>query len=247
MPVFKDTTAIVTGGTSGIGQEVALALARDGANVVVVGRNQARIDATLETLRTLHAPHAPHDALGLSLDVSREEDMQAMADRTLEQFGRIDILIHCAASAGERGMPYTVAQMPVEDWDAGIAINLKGVFFSNRAVLPAMIAQRSGDIINVSSARGGVRGLPCAAAYAAAKHGVMGLTASLAEEVRRHGVRVQVVLPDVTETPLMQVVGDLAPQGMLKPRTVGEFIVDMIRQPRDSHLIEPWICPFATT
>lgn len=237
MSLLRGQSAIVTGGTSGIGREVALALARDGANVVVVGRNQARIDATLAELGD--------SALGWSLDVSREEDMRAMADRTLERFGHIDILVHCAASAGERGMPYTVATMPVEDWDAGIAINLKGVFFSNRAVLPAMIAQRSGDIMNVSSARGGVKGLPCASAYAAAKHGVMGLTASLAEEVRRHGIRVQVVLPDVTETPLMQIVGDLAPQGMLKPRTVGEFIVDLVRAPRDSQMLEPMICPFA--
>jgi len=237
MSAFKNNTAIVTGGTSGIGREVALALSRDGANVVVVGRNQARLDSMLADLGA--------DAVGLSLDVSREEDMRAMADRTLERFGQIDILIHCAASAGERGVPYPVAQMPVEDWDAGIATNLKGVFFSNRAVLPAMIAQRSGDIVNVASARGSVKGLPFAACYAAAKHGVMGLTASLAEEVWRHGIRVQVVLPDVTDTPLMQVVGDLAPQGMLKPRTVGEFIVDLIRAPRDGQLIEPWICPFA--
>ncbi len=238
MSAFENKTAIVTGGTSGIGKEVALVLARDGANVVVVGRNPARLESVLRDLGGA--------ALGLSLDVGREDDMQAMADRTLERFGRIDILIHCAASAGDRGVPYPVAQMPVEDWDAGIATNLKGVFFSNRAVLPAMIEQRSGDIVNVSSARGGVKGLPFAACYAAAKHGVMGLTASLAEEVRRHGIRVQVVLPDVTETPLMQIVGDLAPQGMLKPRTVGEFIVDLVRAPRDEQLIEPWICPFAS-
>jgi NAD(P)-dependent dehydrogenase (short-subunit alcohol dehydrogenase family) len=134
--------------------------------------------------------------------------------------------------------------MPVEDWDRSIDVNLKGMFFSNRAVLPAMMRQRSGDIINVSSARGGVKGLPCAAAYAASKHGVMGLTKSLAEEVRKFGIRVQIVLPDVTDTPLMQVVGDLAPQGLLKPETVGEFIADLVAAPRDSQIPEPWICPF---
>jgi NAD(P)-dependent dehydrogenase (short-subunit alcohol dehydrogenase family) len=241
METLQDRVAIVTGGTSGIGRATALELARRGAAVVVVGRNPARIDETVRAMGDSGGAVA-----GLALDVSREADMDAMADRTLERFGRIDILVACAASAGSSsGLPYTVAQMPVEDWDRSIDVNLKGMFFSNRAALRAMIRQRGGDIVNVSSARGGVKGLPCAAAYAASKHGVMGLSRSLAEEVRKYGVRVQVVLPDVTDTPMMAIVGDLAPQGMLKPETMGTFIADLVCQPRDGQIPEPWVMPFS--
>jgi len=250
MEGILNSVAIVTGASSGIGRAVAICLARAGAVVVVVGRDKQRIEETLLKIREVTACEGRDEpCLGLSLDVTQEDDMDEMARRVLDEFGSIDILCAAAGSGGSmalaRKIPYAMVQLPTQEWDEIIDTNLKGVFFSNRAVLPAMIAAGSGEIVNVSSSRGAERGLPYAAAYSASKHGVMGLSESLALEVGRLGVRVQVALPDVTETRMMPVSKTLAPHGLLSPEMVGEFILDMISMPRDTVLEHPLIAPCA--
>jgi len=230
--------AFVTGASSGIGRAAAIALAREGADVAVLGRDRARVEETAGQVSALGAA-----ALPLVADVCDEEQIESAARQILERFGRIDIQIASAGRGAARG-PRAVVQLSIEEWEAIVDINLKGAFLSNRAVLPTMMKQRSGTILNVSSARGGTVATPFAAAYSASKRGLMGLTRALAEEMRAYNVRVLAVLPDATDTPLIAAAPALAPHGKMTPRVVADLMVAMIVQPEDTFWSEPWIVPF---
>ncbi|MDP3938661.1 MAG: SDR family NAD(P)-dependent oxidoreductase, partial [Deltaproteobacteria bacterium] len=139
---LQERVAIVTGGSSGIGQGACLGLAAEGASVVVVGRTPAHIEETIRQIDALPG-RAPEQRMGLTLDVTNETDMEEMARRTVDRFGRIDILV---ASAGvslgtskTRGGRTSVAQMSMETWDEIMNANLKGMFLADRAVLGTMI------------------------------------------------------------------------------------------------------------
>jgi 3-oxoacyl-[acyl-carrier protein] reductase len=232
--------AIVTGGSSGIGRATALALAREGARVVVVGRHRVRLEETVAAI-------GETVAFSLRLDVTREEDMEEMPRQTLARFDRIDILV--AAAGVQRGprsgghLPYAVAAMPVEEWDAVVGTNLKGVFLSNRAVLPAMMARHRGWIVNIASSRGALYGNPYAAAYCASKFGVVGLSESLAEEVRAAGIKVTAVLPDVVDTPILGRLGRARLGESIPPDRVADLVVHLVTLPDDVVLRDPLIAP----
>jgi NAD(P)-dependent dehydrogenase (short-subunit alcohol dehydrogenase family) len=243
---IQGQVAIVTGGSSGIGRASCLALARKGASVVVVGKTPSRVfDAVAEVERAAHE----NCVLGLVLDVRHEEEMEEMSRRTLARFGRIDVLVASAgvgraSSSRDRLMPPPVAQMSSGEWDEVIDTNLKGVFSSNRAVLPTMIRQRRGWIINVSSSPGGLYGSPYAAAYCASKFGVLGFSESLSEEVSQFGVKVQVLLPDATDTPMLEDGGDGTVFGKtIPPGRVGDFVVHLLSMPEGTVLVNPLIAP----
>jgi NAD(P)-dependent dehydrogenase (short-subunit alcohol dehydrogenase family) len=240
--------AIVTGGTSGIGRAVCLALAREGAAVVIVGRNKNRVAATAAEVETIStAPSFQRPSLGLRLDVRLEEDMGEMAKQTLIHFGRIDILVTSAGILrAKQTRPTMLQKMTSEEWDRIVDTNLKGVFLSNRAILKTMIEQRSGQIINISSLSGR-HALPFDSAYCASKFAVIGLTEALAEELRPYGVRVQAVLPGGTDTPIWRQ-NKLLPRAMytLPVSRVANLIVNMIKWPEDSTLGEVAIAPLQT-
>jgi 3-oxoacyl-[acyl-carrier protein] reductase len=243
---LTDQVVIVTGASSGIGRATALAFARDGAVVVATARSA---EGRAETVRRIR--EAGGTSLDLGVDVCDPSSVESLVARALQLFGRIDVLVASAGSGGSRAaarrIPYAVSQLPTEEWDEVIDTNLKGVFLCNRAVLPSMIKNGSGTIVNISSARGAFRGLPYAAAYSASKHGLMGLSEALAEEVHAMGIRVHVVSPDVTDTPMLQLSGDLAPQGLLDPNMVGRFIVDIVTTPQDTLWYHHSLSPFAAT
>ncbi len=235
--------AVVTGGSSGIGRASCLALAREGAHVVVVDIDQGRIE---ETARAIEQAGGPADSLGLSLDVTRESDMQAMASRTLERHGRIDILVASAGILRGRGaLPKPMVDVSPDEWDQVLDTNLKGVFLSNRAVLPAMIRQRRGNIVNISS-MAGKQGKAHDSAYCASKFGVIGLTESVAEEGRQYGVRVQVILPDVVDTPIWLQNGPIRPEQALSAERVADLILYIITLPEDTIMQGCMISPFRT-
>ena len=171
-----------------------------------------------------------------------------MAARTLERWGRIDMLVNSAgllrpATGGLQG----IVQTPVEEWDEVIDINLKGTFLTNRAVLPAMIEQRGGDIVNLSS-KSGRRGLAFDAPYCASKFGVIGLTEAIAEEVREYGVRVQVLLPSTFQTGVWSQAGPLPePTGLPPPERVADAILFMLSMPADAVLPSPIVEPLGTS
>jgi 3-oxoacyl-[acyl-carrier protein] reductase len=246
---LRDRVAIVTGGSSGIGRATVHAFAAHGCRVVVAARDRERIVSVLDECRRAGA--RDEELMAVSADVTREADVRAMTDAALSRFGRIDILVACAGTGRPPGSE-NVLSRPVSgtssaDWDAVMQVNLTGIFLSNRAVLPAMIAAGGGDIVNVSSARGATRGQAFAAPYCASKFAVVGLTQALAAEVARLGVRAQVILPDVTRTPLLErttMVARLGP--LLPPERVASLIVAMVAMPRDMTVDRMRIAPRPT-
>ncbi|HIO54277.1 MAG TPA: SDR family oxidoreductase, partial [Chromatiales bacterium] len=226
---LKDKVSIVTGAGSGIGRACASLLFEAGAKVIAV-------DVAHDNLEQLMAELAESgngsmdNVLSMTLSIRDEDDMQRMADETLARFGRIDSLIASAGILRIGGSMKTLGDTSLDEWNKIIETNLTGTFLSNRAVLPAMIDQREGDIINLSSTSGQV-GRPYDGPYCASKFGIIGLSESMAEEVGRHGVRVQAVLPDAVATPFWSQNGpvamkppDIMPPEMTGLRLCGRFI-----------------------
>lgn len=190
---LKDKVALITGGGRGIGKAVALAYGREGAKLAICARTEAEIEETAKEIVALGA-----DCLALVCDVSLEESVAKMVQEVQEKFGRIDVLIN---NAGVMTRPAPLVELEVKKWDYTISVNLRGPFLVTRAVLPLMMRQRSGSIINVSSSIG--RGAYANfAAYAASKWGIEGFTQTLAAEVRSHSIRVNSVEPGYVATKL---------------------------------------------
>ncbi len=241
---LADRVAIVTGGSSGIGRETCLALAAAGAAVVVVGRDRQRTDTVVESLMTACGAR---DHLGLVLDVRNEVQMERMAAATVERFGRIDALICSAAILRPAGTgPKTLRETGTEEWDQVLATNLKGVFLANRAVARVMVGQGRGDILNLSSTAGLV-GRAHDACYSASKFALIGLSESLAAELRPRGVRVQVLCPDATETPIWtQNLPLPKPANVIPAERISAVIVHALTLPGDALLPRLVVMPFRT-
>ena len=231
---FAGQTAIVTGGASGIGLAVAQQLAAAGAGVAVIDLSAEGVAQTVASI----GGASKH--LGIALDVRDPEAMDRMREEVLARWGRIDILVTCAGIL--RGVPgrlQTLADTSGEAWDRVIDTNLTGVFLANRAVLSVMFQQKSGNVVNLSSTSGR-RGQAYDAAYCASKFGVIGLSECLAEEARSHGVRVQVVLPEMVDTPMLGQNGPMPkPAQLLSAGRVADVIVYLLRLPEDTTLLTP--------
>lgn len=210
--------AVVTGGGYGIGAAIARTLASLGATTVICGRNRARLEQAAREIQ----------CESQVCDVTEWNSVDALARRISETFNRLDILVNNAGIGGFGGPLHT---MPLENWDAVFNTNLRGVFYTVRALAPLMIAAGGGDIINISSIAG-KNALPNGAAYAASKWGLNGLSYSIAEELRGHKIRVSVICPGSTNTELSPHEGK-DPNKMLQPEDVAH-VVEMIvtQEPR---------------
>lgn len=246
-----DKVAIVTGGSSGIGQAVSIALAKAGYQLCVIGRTERYIDATLEQLYASSSAGVTPAHIGLALNVSDQGDMQEMAGTTLDRFGRIDLLVSSAGIGKKAGsarvIPHSTATLPPSEWAEVIGVNLTGAFLSNQAVLPAMMSQHSGHIINICSSTTphGLRGTPYAPAYCASKFGVVGLTESLAEEVASCGIRVQAIFPGAVETPLVDKTMLARPfGGTITAENFASTVVRLATQSVDATVVHPHVIPF---
>ena len=242
---LRDLVTIVTGASSGLGRATAVALARDGASLVLVGRDAARLNDTVAQTAAVSPPGAA-EPLALALDVRDEAQMQQMAAATLARHGRIDALVHSAGvlRAAGAGMN-TVAAMSLPEWDEVLDINLRGTFLANRAVLPAMLAAGRGDILNLGSRSSRV-GLAYDAPYCASKFGVVGFTEALADEARHRGVRVQALLPGKFATEVLSQIGLPQPGDIPPGERVADAIRWMLRLPDDCRLLSPLIEPLQT-
>ncbi|WP_415914089.1 SDR family NAD(P)-dependent oxidoreductase [Paraburkholderia sp. J12] len=185
--------AVVTGGGSGIGAATAAALLRAGARVTLMGRDAARLEAQRAALA------GGENIACASVDVTDEDAVEAAFAQTAERFGAVDILVNNAGQA--QAAPFVQTDLAL--WRRMLDVNLTGAFLCARAVLPGMLARKSGRVVNVASTAGQV-GYPYVAAYCASKHGVIGMTRALALEVATQGVTVNAVCPGYTETELLQ-------------------------------------------
>ena len=189
---LQGKTALVTGSTSGIGLGIALALAKQGANVVLNGFGD--VQGAVQAVRALGVKAEHHNA-----DMSQPAEIEAMMDFASAHFGGVDILVN---NAGIQHVAL-IENFPVERWDAIIAINLTSAFHTTRLALPAMKARGWGRIINLASAHGLVASAQ-KSAYVAAKHGLVGMTKAVALETATTGVTVNAICPGWVLTPLVQ-------------------------------------------
>lgn len=192
---LKDKVCIVTGASRGIGKAIAIGFAREGADVVIAARTEVQKDERLPG--TIHTTAEQVRALGrralpVKVDVSKEEDVARMLDLSLKEFGKVDVMVHNAAVAFWKKLWET----PTKLWDLVIAVNLRGAFLCARAVLPHMIEQKSGSIINISSPGADIGGkIDGGMAYSASKAAIERLSNGLAEEVRPYGIAVNCLKP----------------------------------------------------
>lgn len=193
---LSNKSAIITGSTSGIGEGIARAFAREGANVMLNGFGDA---AEIEKLRASIAAEHKVNVVYSAADMSKPAAITGMVDEAMKAFGSVDILVNNA------GIQHVAAvdEFPVEKWDAILAINLSSVFHATRAALPGMKARKWGRVINIASAHGLVAS-PFKSAYVAAKHGVIGFTKSLALEVAEMGITANSICPGYVLTPLVE-------------------------------------------
>ncbi|HEX6436405.1 MAG TPA: SDR family oxidoreductase [Candidatus Binatia bacterium] len=190
---LKDKVAMITGGARGIGKAIALAYAREGARLAICARTESEINDTVQEIQKLKA-----EGKGWTCDVSVEDSVKDFVGDVIKEFGRIDVLVN---NAGVMTRPVPITELEVKKWDYTIAVNLRGPFLVTKSVLPAMIKQKSGSIINVSSmiGRGAYANF---IAYATSKWGVEGFTQTLAAEARSSNIRVNSVEPGYVATKL---------------------------------------------
>jgi 3-oxoacyl-[acyl-carrier protein] reductase len=188
---LEGQVAIVTGASRGIGRAIALALAAEGARLVV---NYAQSATAAQALAAEISANGG-EAIALQADVAQAEQVEALVKQTLDRFGRIDILVNNAGITRDT----LLLRMKLEDWQAVIDLNLTGVFLCTRAVSKVMLKQRSGRVINIASVAGQM-GNPGQANYSAAKAGVIGFTKTVAKELASRGVTVNAVAPGFIAT-----------------------------------------------
>lgn len=192
---FSEKTAIVTGGGGGIGRAACLALAKAGANVVVVDLAEELGRETVEHIKAIGS-----ESKYICADVAKSQDVQNYVQKTLTAFGRIDIFFN---NAGWEGVVKPIVEYPEDMFDRVLAINVRGIFLGLKYVLPAMISQRSGAVVNTASKASHIAN-PGMVAYTASKHAILGITRTAAAEVANLGIRVNAVCPGAVNTRMMR-------------------------------------------
>lgn len=221
---LTDKVAIVTGGALGLGRAIARALAAEGAKVVIA---DIREDEARKVAKELD--RGGGKALAIRTDVTKRNEVQAMVDQALREFGRIDILVNNAGVVGPQG-PW--ADLGEESFDYVVGVNFKGGFLCSKAVISQMIAQRSGKIINIASCAAKT-GEEFNGVYSATKAAVHNMTQSLASELGRYNINVNAVCPAAMDTDLMdKVYRERSEYFGIVPDTLRERIKSSFRLPR---------------
>lgn len=221
MQEVKGKNALITGAGKGIGRAAAIAFAKEGINVGLLGRTGAHLEDVLKELEQYGAK-----AVMAAADVSDNEAVLSAVEHIKSELGPIDILVN-NAGIGKFGK---FLELPPEDFKKIIDVNLMGVYNVTHAVLPEMIERESGDIINIASTAG-QKGAPVTSAYSASKFGLLGLTESLMLEVRKHNIRVSALLPSTVVTDLAHsenlISGD--PENVMHPEDLAEVMVAQLK------------------
>jgi 3-oxoacyl-[acyl-carrier protein] reductase len=215
-------TAIITGAGRGIGRATALALAKEGVNIGLVGLTMSNLEKVVAELSEFDV-----DASAAVADVADLESVHSAVEHIKGDLGSIDILINNAGTAKFGGF----LDLSPEEWENIIKVNLMGVYNVTRAVLPDMIENKSGDIINISSSAG-QKGAPVTSAYSASKFAVLGLTESLMLEVRKHNIRVSALTPSTVATDLAfdtNLISENNLEKFMQPEDLAELIVSQLK------------------
>lgn len=218
---LKGKKAIITGAGKGIGRSTALALAKEGVSLGLIARTETDLQDV--------AKEAKAEGVQVSIataDVSKNNEVVSAIEHVTKELGSVDILINNAGIAKFGGF----LELDVEEWERIIQVNLFGMYYVTRAVLPKMIAQESGDIINMSSTAG-EKGGPVTSAYSASKFGVMGLTESLAMEARKYNIRVSALTPSTVATDLAIEAGLVSgnDENVLQPEDMAELMIAQLK------------------
>lgn len=218
--------AIVTGSGRGIGKAIALKLASEGAKLILTARSKNEIDKVCKEAK---------NAIAIKCDVSKEEDVKNVIRKAIDKFGRIDILVN-NAGVGYWG---NVIDTKIEEFDEMMNINVRGVFLFTKIVLPYMIKQKEGFIINIASIAG-KQASPGLAGYCASKFAVVGFSQALFQEVRNYGIRVCCVCPGSVDTKMHS---SKDKSWMLKPEDIAKAVFDVLMQDKRAMISELIIRP----
>ncbi|ADE68302.1 MULTISPECIES: 3-ketoacyl-ACP reductase [Priestia] len=218
---LKGKVALITGAGKGIGRSTAIELAKEGVNIGLIARTESDLKAVASELEAFDVQVAYATA-----DVSSMEEVNAAVEHLHTKLGATDILIN-NAGIGKFG---SFLELDPAEWKQIIDVNLMGVYYVTRAVLPQLIEKNGGDIINISSTAG-QKGAPVTSAYSASKFGVLGLTESLALEVRKHNIRVTALTPSTVATELAykENLTDGNPDKVMQPEDLAEIMVAQLK------------------
>ncbi|SFD01560.1 3-ketoacyl-ACP reductase [Flavobacterium phragmitis] len=221
MTDLKNKNALITGAGKGIGKAVAIALAKEGVNLILVSRTKSDIDQLAEETSKLGVK-----TLALSADVSDINSINSAVEKAIAEFKSIDILINSAgiASFGK------FLELEPEAWERIIQVNLMGTYYTTRAIIPNMIERQTGDIINISSTAG-LNGNALTSAYSASKFAVLGLTDSLMQEMRKHNIRVTALTPSTVATDMAKDLNltDGNPEKVMQSEDMADLIIAQLK------------------
>ncbi len=221
MTDLKNKNALITGAGKGIGKAVAIALAKEGVNLILISRTQSDIDQLADEASNLGVK-----ALALSADVSDINSINLAVEKALAQFKHIDILINSAGIA-----PFgKFLELEPAQFEKIIQVNLMGTYYTTRAVIPNMIERQAGDIINISSTAG-LNGNALTSAYSASKFAVLGLTDSLMQEMRKHNIRVTALTPSTVATDMAKDLNltDGNPEKVMQSEDMADLIIAQLK------------------
>jgi NADP-dependent 3-hydroxy acid dehydrogenase YdfG len=236
---LKDRVALVTGASSGIGESIAVALAETEAIPCLVGRRREELERVLGRL-----DRDPGRARAYPADLTRSEEVEALVAAVGSDFGRLDVLVHCAGTISLG----TLDQAPVEALDAQYATNVRAQYQLTQAMLP-LIRASQGQIVFINSSVGRRPPEAGVGQYAATKHAMKAIADSLREEVNPDGVRVLSVFPGRTATPLQQMLHefegkDYSPERLMQPEDIASTVIGALTLPRTAEITEISIRPF---
>jgi 3-oxoacyl-[acyl-carrier protein] reductase len=218
---LKNKNALITGAGKGIGKAIAIALAKEGVNVILVARTQSDLESVAAKVNALRVK-----SMVLTADVADINSVNTAVEKALDEFKTIDILINSAGIAAFGNL----LELEPAAWERIIQVNLMGTYYVTRAVLPNMIERQTGDIINISSTAG-LSGNALTSAYSASKFAVLGLTESLMQEVRKHNIRVTALTPSTVATDMAKDLNltDGNPEKVMQSEDVAELIIAQLK------------------
>ena len=222
MQELKGKIALITGGSRGIGKAIALALAEEGVNVAITGRNEEKLKAVVQEIEQKGVK-----SVYAVFDITSKTEVYGALEKLQKDFGKIDVLVNNAGIAAFGG----ILEMEDEKWEEIVKTNLFGAYYVVKAVVPNMVERKSGDIINISSTAG-LKGNAMTSAYSASKFGLIGMSESMMLELRKQNIRVTTLMPSTIASDMSKEVlkiTDGNPEKVLQPEDFAELVVDLLK------------------